>query len=120
MSVGQAGGFKKGGERAYFDQQPIDVGSMVQALVVAYNITGKEIYKDYAFKSFNWFLGKNALNQIMYDDYTGGCYDGIGQNCININQGAESTISYLLARLSIENIKKKQFEFPVLKRILNR
>ena len=120
MPVGQAGWFKKGGERAYFDQQPIDVGSMVQALVAAYNITGKKIYKDYAFKSFNWFLGKNALNQIMYDDYTGGCYDGIGQNCININQGAESTISYLLARLSIENIKKKQFEFPVLKRILNR
>lgn len=121
MPVGQAGWFKKGGERAYFDQQPIDVGSMVQALVAAYNITGKKIYKDLAFKSFNWFLGKNALNQIMYDDYTGGCYDGIGQNCININQGAESTISYLLARLSIENMKPKRLlQMPVLRRVLGR
>jgi glycosyltransferase involved in cell wall biosynthesis len=106
MPVGQAGWFRKGGERAYFDQQPVDVGSMVQALVAAHNITRKKHYKEDAFKVFNWFLGKNALNQVMYDDYTGGCYDGIGKECININQGAESTVSYLLARLSLEKLGK--------------
>jgi len=106
MPVGQAGWYKKGSERAYFDQQPIDTGGMVQALVTAYNITRKKVYFDNAYRAFNWFLGKNVLSQTMYDDHTGGCYDGIGKNCININQGAESSISYLLARLSLEEIRK--------------
>ncbi len=50
----------------------------------------------------NWFLGDNVLNQVVYDQTTDGCYDGIGEKFINLNQGAESTISYLLARLSFE------------------
>jgi len=109
MPIGQNGWYKKGEERALYDQQPIDAGSMVQALVTAYNITKNKKYKDLALKSFNWFLGKNVLNQTIYDDYTGGCYDGLGKECININQGAESTVSYLLARLSIDKLGKNNF-----------
>jgi hypothetical protein len=52
--------------------------------------------------SFNWFLGKNHLNQIMYNPSTGGCYDGLEEHHINLNQGAESTVSYLLSRMVME------------------
>jgi len=44
---------------------------------------------------------RNTINQVVYDESTGGCYDGLLPNCINLNQGAESTISYLLARMSL-------------------
>jgi len=52
--------------------------------------------------AFNWFLGNNHLHQIIYNPCTGGCYDGLEDSYINLNQGAESTVSYLMARLTIE------------------
>jgi len=52
--------------------------------------------------AFNWFLGNNHLHQIIYNPCTGGCYDGVEENNVNLNQGAESTVSYLLARLTVE------------------
>jgi len=55
--------------------------------------------------SFNWFLGKNHLNQMVYDEITGGCFDGLGKYSLNLNQGAESTLSYLAARLFLEENK---------------
>ena len=51
--------------------------------------------------AFNWFLGNNHLHQVIYNPCTGGCYDGLEENYVNLNQGAESTISYLLARLTV-------------------
>ena len=51
--------------------------------------------------AFNWFLGNNHLKQIIYNPCTGGCFDGLEQHNVNLNQGAESTISYLMARLTI-------------------
>jgi hypothetical protein len=60
---------------------------------------------DYKMKqAFNWFLGDNHLQQIMYNPCTGGCYDGLEQYNVNLNQGAESTVSYLMARLTVEQI----------------
>ena len=82
---------------------------MVQTLLVAYFATKKEIYKKRACQAFQWFLGKNYLSQLIYDESTGGCYDGLGRNSLNMNQGAESTISYLLARLAINDIKDEYF-----------
>jgi len=52
--------------------------------------------------SFNWFLGRNHLHQVIYNPCTGGCYDGLEENYVNLNQGAESTVSYLMARLTME------------------
>ena len=78
---------------------------MVQTLLIAYNITKKKSYCSNAVLAFNWFLGKNSLNQMMYDEVTGGCFDGLSEQTINLNQGAESTISYLLARLNVEESK---------------
>lgn len=105
--IGQDGWYFRNKERAYFDQQPEDASSAVEGLVSAYKATGKKIYADQARLCFNWFLGKNYLSQMIYDEATGGCYDGMGRNSINFNQGAESTISYFLARLAIETIKEK-------------
>ncbi len=103
--IGQDGWYYRDGKRAYFDQQPEDTASAVEALVTAYEVTGKKQYAKQAKACFDWFLGKNYLNQMIYDEATGGCYDGLGRYSINFNQGAESTISYLLARLAIEKIK---------------
>lgn len=101
VPIGQDGWYEKDGKRAYFDQQPVDVAYMVQTLIMAYKITKDEKYKKKALNCFQWFLGKNMLKQVVYNEQTGGCHDGIGKNAINLNQGAESTLSYLIARLSL-------------------
>ena len=100
--IGHDGWYFKDGHKAHFDQQPVDTGSMVQTLILANEITGEETYMKNAVIAFQWFLGNNVLNQMVYDEHTGGCHDGIGKSSINLNQGAESTISYLIARLSLE------------------
>lgn len=102
MPIGQSGWYKKEGKRVYFDQQPEDTASMVQTLKIVYGVSKKEYYKKLMKKTFYWFLGDNALDQFVYDRQTGGCYDGIGEKGLNLNQGAESTIVYLLARLALE------------------
>ncbi|MBU1292055.1 glycosyltransferase [Patescibacteria group bacterium] len=102
IPIGQSGWFPKEGIRQYFDQQPEDTTATVEALNVMFQVTNEKHYKELAHIAFNWFLGDNVLGQVVYDRTTGGCYDGIGKKFINLNQGAESTISYLFARLSFE------------------
>ncbi len=106
--IGQNGWYKRNGERAFFDQQPLDASSMTVAYLTAYRITLDKNYYDKAVLAFNWFLGKNHLKQMIYDETTGGCYDGLGRHSVNLNQGAESTISYLLARIFLEEHKRNQ------------
>jgi len=103
-AIGQDGWYFRNGKRAYFDQQPEDASSAVEALVQAFKTTANKKYAEEAKLAFGWFLGKNHLNQMIYDEATGGCYDGLGKHSINFNQGAESTISYFLARLAIEDV----------------
>lgn len=97
--IGQAGWYPRTGERAFFDQQPVDAEATVEACLKAYRITGKARYYDLAFRAFEWFLGRNRLELPLYDPDTGGCYDGLEPSGVNQNQGAESTISYLLSYL---------------------
>jgi glycosyltransferase involved in cell wall biosynthesis len=85
-------------------EQPIDVAYTVIALEKFYTVFKKEVYKQKAIIAFNWFLGENHLHQIIYNPCTGGCYDGLEATSVNLNQGAESTISCLMARVSIEAI----------------
>jgi glycosyltransferase involved in cell wall biosynthesis len=83
-------------------EQPIDVAYTILALKKFYDVFKEE---DYLYKmemSFNWFLGNNHLHQIIYNPCTGGCYDGLEENYVNLNQGAESTVSYLMARLTVD------------------
>jgi len=99
--IGQDGWYFKNGKKAHYDQQPIDTGSIVQTLLLANRITKRKDYLEYAIKAFQWFLGRNSLNHVVYDETTGGCHDGLGKFSINLNQGAESTLAYLIARLSL-------------------
>jgi len=104
--IGQNGWCKRNGKRALFDQQPVDASSLVNTYLTAFSITkNDEYYKD-AIKSIHWFYGNNHLEQVIYDETTGGCFDGIGKYTLNMNQGAESTLSHLIARLFIEEFKK--------------
>lgn len=102
IPIGQSSWFFRKKTRSYFDQQPEDVSATVSALITMFKTTKKKRYKKLADIAFNWFLGNNILGQVVYDRTTGGCYDGLGKEFINLNQGAESTISYLLARLSFK------------------
>ncbi len=104
IPIGQKGCYFKDKERAYFDQQPIEAGDTAHTLITAYKITKNERYKQYAYNAFQWFLGKNLLRQTVYNDRTGGCHDGLGENAINLNQGAEATTSYLIARFSLMDV----------------
>ena len=102
VPVGQEGWHKKNGKRSYYDQQPVEAVSTIFALLAGYKVLKNPLYLDYSRKAFQWFLGKNRLNQTVYNEFTGGCHDGLGQDAINLNQGAESTLVYLMARLSLE------------------
>ena len=99
--VGQSGWFKRGGKKTLYDQQPEEVTALVLALKAMYEVSGDTKYKEKMRNAFDWFLGNNMLGQVVYDHTTGGCYDGVGEKEINLNQGAESTVSYLLARLAV-------------------
>lgn len=103
IPIGQSGWFFKEGTRSYFDQQPEDTAATVEALNTMFKVTNQKYYKELANIAFNWFLGDNVLGQVVYDRVTGGCHDGVGEKFINLNQGAESTISYLCARLSFKD-----------------
>jgi len=105
--IGQSGWYVRGGKRSHFDQQAEDTSSMASTLLLAYKITRNRQYLEDATAVFNWFLGKNSLRQMIYDEVTGGCFDGLGKYSVNLNQGAESTISYLLARLTFEEYKDR-------------
>lgn len=110
VPVGHNGWYNKNGKRAFFDQQPIDAAAMVHAYLSAYSVTRDKYYYERAVLSFNWFLGRNHLKQMVYNEVTGGCYDGLGKQSVNLNQGAESTIAYLMARLLLEEMKKKKLK----------
>jgi glycosyltransferase involved in cell wall biosynthesis len=96
----------KGEKAEKFGEQPIDVAYTIMTLSKFYDVFADEKIKEKMLTAFNWFLGKNRLHQIVYNPCTGGCYDGLEETHVNLNQGAESTISYLMARLTIEKYNK--------------
>lgn len=93
---------KKGETAAIYGEQPIDVAYTILALSCFYDVFKEDYYLQKMEVAFNWFLGNNHLHQIIYNPCTGGCYDGLEEHHVNLNQGAESTLSYLMARLSME------------------
>lgn len=96
----------KGKSAELYGEQPIDVAYSVLALDKFYSVFKLEDYLHKMQVAINWFLGKNHLQQIIYNPCTGGCYDGLEEKHVNINQGAESTLSFLMARLTIEKYIK--------------
>jgi len=94
--VGNEGWYRRGGRRAFFDEQPVDAGLMVLACLTASEL-GEREFLEPAFRAFAWFHGENSLGAPLYDPDTGGCCDGLTPRGPNANQGAESLLAYLLA-----------------------
>ena len=101
--IGSNGFYERGGVKARFDEQPVEACAMVSACLEAQRATGEGRWADRARRAFNWFLGQNHLQQSLYDATTGGCRDGIHADRANENQGAESTLSFLLALLEMRS-----------------
>lgn len=104
VPVGNSGWYEKGGTKARFDQQPIEANAMIETCVEAYNITRDKTWFDNAVMCFNWFLGHNDLNIPLYDPKTGGCRDGLMADGINQNEGAESTLAWLLSLMTLQKL----------------
>jgi len=92
----------RGHDAGQYGEQPIDVAYTIMTLSKFLEVFHDDVYSQKMVIAFNWFLGNNRLHQIIYNPCTGGCYDGLEENYVNINQGAESTVSYLMARLTME------------------
>ncbi|MFA4855528.1 MAG: glycosyltransferase [archaeon] len=106
--VGQDGWYPKGGQKALFDQQPIEAAAMVQAATAGFFAASDDDYKRVAGICFNWFFGGNSLGAAVYDKKTGACFDGLTPKEVNLNQGAESTVEFLLARFCMERLKRQK------------
>ncbi len=97
VPIGSNGFYPRGGNIAPFDEQPVEAHAMVAACFEAFRATGDRHWVDCAYRAFYWLLGHNHLHQSLYDPLTGGCRDGLHEDRVNQNQGAESTLSFLLA-----------------------
>jgi hypothetical protein len=95
--IGSNGFYPRGQERALFDQQPIEAQATVSACIEAYHATSDMFWVAEARRAFEWFLGRNDLGMALYDAGTGGCRDGLHMDRVSQNQGAESTLAFLLA-----------------------
>ena len=95
--IGSNGFYPRGGPRAQFDQQPIEAYTTMSACLEAWFATRDELWMHEARKAFEWFLGRNDLGRSLYDAGTGGCFDALHVDRVNLNQGAESTLAFLLA-----------------------
>lgn len=103
--IGHALWYVNNKTRSNYDQQPEDPASTILALIRAYNLTDDESYKNLANKCFGWFLGKNSLNKSLYDDRSGGCYDGLHPDRVNLNEGAESLVSFLMSSYMVRELQ---------------
>ena len=114
--VGRDKIFERGSSKPVFDQQPIEAYSTISACLEAYITTKDKRWYNEAEKAFQWFLGTNDLGIPLYDPVNGGCYDGLHVDRINRNQGAESTIAFLLSLYEMTNITNiiETFKEPIL------
>jgi hypothetical protein len=96
---------QRGKQAGRYGEQPIDVAYTIMTLSKFYDVFMDENYRIKMETAFTWFLGNNRLHQIVYNPCTGGCYDGMEETNVNLNQGAESTVSYLMARLTVEKYR---------------
>ena len=103
--VGTNGWFARGAQRAAFDQQPVEAFGLVDACIEAYRVTREKHWVNLARRSFNWFLGDNDLRTPLHDFTTGGCRDALHADRVNENQGAESTLAWLLSLLMMHDLE---------------
>jgi hypothetical protein len=104
--IGSNGFWKRGGAPAQFDQQPVEAHAMICACLEAYEATGDNYWLAYAGKAFEWFHGSNDLGLSLYDAQSGGCRDGLHIDRVNQNQGAESTLAFLLSLAEMRRVQE--------------
>ena len=105
VPIGNKGWYLKGKPRSMYDQQSVEAASMTEAAISAYRATGNLYYKKMARTIFSWFLGKNTKSAFVYNSTTGSCYDGITEEGLNLNEGAEANVCYLSARMELETTR---------------
>jgi hypothetical protein len=105
VPIGSNGFFIEGNGKARFDQQPVEACATVSACLEVYRLTEESQWLEEAKRVFRWFLGKNDLRVPLYDATTGGCRDALHPERVNENQGAESTLSFLMALLDMQAAK---------------
>jgi glycosyltransferase involved in cell wall biosynthesis len=105
VPIGSSGFFIEGNEKARFDQQPVEACATISACLEVYRLTEESHWLEEARRVFRWFLGKNDLQVPLFDASTGGCRDGLHPDRVNENQGAESTLSFLMALLEMQAAK---------------
>jgi hypothetical protein len=111
QAIGSNGFYKKGKKKAQFDQQPIEAQATVSACIEAYNTTGDMQWAVEARRIFEWFLGRNDLGLTMYDPESGGCRDGLHADRLSQNQGAESTLAFLISLEEMYILQSKHASF---------
>jgi glycosyltransferase involved in cell wall biosynthesis len=107
VPIGSQGFYRRGREKARFDQQPVEAGGAVSACLEAYRATDQNCWLKEAWSAFNWFMGKNDLKIALYDPATGGCRDGLHPERVNQNQGAESTLAFLMALVEMRLLQRE-------------
>lgn len=112
--IGNDGWFKRGETMARFDQQPVDAMATILLFIQAYRMTGADRYRTAAHTAFRWFMGHNDLRLSLFDHETGGCCDGLERGGVNRNQGAESTLAYLIAYLAVEPTFEKKLTRQII------
>jgi hypothetical protein len=105
VPIGSNGYYIEGNDKARFDQQPVEACATVSTCLEVYKLTEERQWLEEARKVFSWFLGNNDLQVPLYDVMTGGCRDGLHPDRVNENQGAESTLSFLMALLEMQSAK---------------
>ncbi len=113
--IGSNGFYRRGGVRADFDQQPVEAQATVSACLEAYRATSDVWWYEHAQRAFDWFIGWNDLGLELYSSETGGCRDGLHVDRVNGNQGAESTLAFLLAlaEMQLEQNIRMSFREPI-------
>ncbi len=112
--IGSNGFYLRGKERALFDQQPIEAQVTVSACIEAFQATSDMFWVTEARRAFEWFLGRNDLGLPLYDSSTGGCRDGLHMDRVSQNQGAESTLAFLLALAEMQALQNTLASFKEL------
>jgi glycosyltransferase involved in cell wall biosynthesis len=113
--IGTNGFFERGMTAAVFDQQPVEACASVAACMHAFRTTGDHRWADHARRAFTWFLGQNQLHQPLYDPLSGGCRDALHADRVNENEGAESTLSFLLALMEMraDEVRRNAVQLPL-------
>ena len=111
--IGSNGFYARGKERALFDQQPIEAQATISACIEAYQATNDMFWVTEARRAFEWYLGRNDLGLALYDSTTGGCRDGLHMDRLSENQGAESTLAFLLSLAEMQTLQNTLTSFKL-------